>query len=93
MSYKSDIKLGERYADDQTGYEGVATSVTFYQHACERVCIENYDANRKEVKEAIFDAPRLRHIRSGRVPTVDKTGGPGMPNPQRGAAVQGRSSR
>lgn len=83
--YASDIVLGERYRDDQTGYEGVATSVTFFQHACERVCIENYDATRKEVKEAMFDAPRLRHITSGKVAEVEKTGGPGMPNFQQGS--------
>lgn len=85
MSYSSDIILGERYRDDQTGYEGVATSVTFFQHACERVCIENYDANRLTVKEAVFDAPRLRHIESQKLARVEKTGGPGAPNMQRGS--------
>lgn len=83
--YDSDIILGERYRDEQTGYEGVATSVTFFQHACERVCIENYDAGRKEVKEAMFDAPRLTHVSSGRKATTERTGGPGPDNARPGS--------
>lgn len=82
--YKSDIVLGEKYIDKQTGYEGVATSVTFFQHACERVCIETYDTIRKQVIESVFDAPRLTHVETQKVAMVTKTGGPQMPNMQRG---------
>lgn len=39
-SFKSDIKLGERYKDTQTGIEGTATAVSFYQYGCERVNLE-----------------------------------------------------
>lgn len=75
--YKSDIQLGERYRDEQTGYEGVATSITFFQFACERVCLETYDAERKQVKEAVFDAPRLTSVATGQTATTERTGGPG----------------
>jgi len=74
--YKSDVVLGDRYRDEQTGYEGVATSIHFYQHACERVTIEAYDAERKDVRELTFDAPRLVHIKTGKVAKADKGGGP-----------------
>ena len=84
--FKSDIVLGERYVDKQTGYEGVATSVTFFQHACERVCIETYDTKRLQVIESIFDAPRLTHVKSGETAKTEKTGGPQMPAGQRGPA-------
>lgn len=83
--YGSDILLGERYIDKQTGFEGTATAITFFQYACERVCLENYDPQRKEVKESIFDAPRLTSLKTGKTAVVEKTGGPGMPNAQRGS--------
>ena len=82
-AFPSDIKLGEKYIDKQTGYEGIATSVTFFQHACERVCIESFDTERKQVIESVFDAPRLTHVETGQIAKVTKTGGPQMPNAQR----------
>lgn len=87
-NYKSDIVLGERYVDKQTGYEGVATCITFFQHACERIILENYDAERKQVKEVVFDAPRLTHIATDKIAKTKKTGGPGQPAGQRGPAVR-----
>lgn len=76
MGYSTDIELGKRYRDEQTGFEGVATAVSFYQHACERVVVEAYDAARLEVKEQVFDAPRLVAVDTGVRATVDKAGGP-----------------
>lgn len=74
--YKSDIKLGEKYRDEQTGYEGVATAVYFFQHACERVMVEAYDPIKKQVIETTFDAPRLVHIKTGVAALTDRPGGP-----------------
>lgn len=82
--YPSDVELGERYRDDQTGFEGVVTSITFFQYACERVCLESYDPARKEVKTEVFDAPRLTSVKTGERAVVTKTGGPQSPNAQRG---------
>lgn len=72
--YKSDIKLGERYRDDQTGIEGVASSLHFYQYGCERVTLEAVID--KKIEEYSFDAPRLTHIATERRATTDRTGGP-----------------
>lgn len=74
--YQSDIVLGERYIDQQTGMEGVATAIYFFQYACERVTLETYDAERKEVKEATFDAPRLINMETGKKATTERSGGP-----------------
>lgn len=74
QAYKSDIRLGEKYRDNQTGIEGVATGVVFYQHGCERVDIELVVAG--EVKVYAFDAPRLTHVASGTQATTTRTGGP-----------------
>lgn len=77
VSYDSDVVLGEVYRDDQTGLEGHATAIYFYQHGCERVNIETFDETRKQVVSTTFDAPRLTHISSGRKVRVERTGGPG----------------
>lgn len=74
--YKSDIILGEKYRDEQTGYEGVATAIFFFQHACERVCIETYDKKTKKVISETFDSPRLTHIATNKTATSDRPGGP-----------------
>lgn len=75
-SYKSDIKLGERYIDDQTGIEGVATAIYFFQHACERVQIEYVNEKDGDLKELVFDSPRLRSVKTGSQATSDRPGGP-----------------
>lgn len=74
-NYRSDIKIGEKYRDTQTGVEGVATCIHFYQHACERVTLEFYD-RQTGMQELTFDAPRLQHIDTGKVAKTEKTGGP-----------------
>ena len=72
--YESDVVLGERYRDEQTGIEGIAVSVTFFQYACERIAIETV-IDRK-IEEYVFDSPRLTHLESGKQATAEKTGGP-----------------
>lgn len=72
--YESDIKLGELYIDKQTGIQGIATSIGFYQHACERVTIELVMGG--ELKEYTFDAPRLTNVRTNETATTTRTGGP-----------------
>lgn len=72
--YESSIVLGEKYRDDQTGIEGVATAVTFFQFACERVSIEWVSDG--EINEFTFDAPRLRRVSTGERVESEKTGGP-----------------
>lgn len=74
-TFQSDIILGDKYRDDQTGIEGVAISVHFYQYACERVDIEHV-TKENAIKEYFFDAPRLTHIETGKKVKVEKTGGP-----------------
>lgn len=82
--FASDVKLGEKYRDEQTGIEGIATSVHFYQFACERITLEFLKKDGELMTET-FDAPRLRAIH----PTdsiklkVTKTGGPARPGETR----------
>lgn len=72
---RTDVVLGDRYRDPLTGFEGVATSVTFYLHACERVALET--VREGKVSYEGFDAPRLEHVDTGKQPTTTRTGGPG----------------
>lgn len=74
--YKTDIVLGELYRDEQTGLEGIATAVTFHQHACERVMIEFVNDHDGKLMEYVFDSPRLVHVETGVKATTEKTGGP-----------------
>lgn len=91
--YKSDIVLGKRYRDPQTGIEGVATGLHFYQFACERVTLE-VRTKQDEIKEYSFDAPRLEEImeqgEAGEATTKPvrqsdraRTGGPERPGERR----------
>jgi hypothetical protein len=74
--YNSDIVLGDEYEDTITGMKGKATGCTFYLHACERVTLEFLHEG--ELKYETFDAPRLKHVESGKeIPLGERTGGPG----------------
>lgn len=73
-SYRTDITLGERYRDGQTGIEGTATAVSFYQFGCERVSIEAVVAGK--IEEYGFDAPRLTHIETNVKAESLRNGGP-----------------
>ncbi len=73
--YKSDIKLGDVYIDKQTGIQGPATAVFFFQHSCERVCLEKVTSS-GELKEYTFDAPRLTHVETDMTARSSRPGGP-----------------
>jgi hypothetical protein len=74
-NYESGVELGKRYRDPQTGIEGVATSLHFYQHGCERATLELLVKG--ELKEYTFDSPRLVEIETQKQVTSPRTGGPG----------------
>lgn len=79
--YGSDIKIGERYIDPQTGIEGVAVALTFYQYACERAVLEVVVAGK--IEEYGFDAPRLKRVDTQEQARAKRPGGPGDPAPAR----------
>jgi len=91
--FTSDVELGIKYRDPQTGIEGTATSVHFYQYACERVTLEVM-TNDGELNEYTFDAPRLEPQAGGRRLRTERTGGPGngARQPSSRAALPGRGA-
>lgn len=74
-TYRSDVVLGDRYRDKQTGIEGHVTAIHFYQHACERVTLKTTN-KQGEVVEYGFDAPELVHVTTEAEPRQQRTGGP-----------------
>lgn len=74
--YGSDIELGKRYRDPQTGIEGVATSIHFYQYACERTTLEFLKKD-GELMENTFDSPRLECVEKKQRARATRSGGPG----------------
>ena len=75
--FKSEIELGKKYTDSQTGFEGTASSVVFFQHGCERVCLKGLNKN-NELVEYYFDSPELQLSETGEQVKLleQKTGGP-----------------
>lgn len=75
---ETDIILGEEYRDKITGFTGVATGVTFWLYACERVALQGKALTKDgTVSEAQwFDAPGVEHVETETTPKVAKTGGP-----------------
>ncbi len=72
--FASEIELGKRYIDKQTGIEGVVVVVSFFQFGCERVTLEV--VREGEIKEYSFDAPRLTEVGKEEPVKSDKSGGP-----------------
>lgn len=83
ICYRSQIKLGERYREQHTGYEGHATAIYFYENSCERVELESYSKKHNTLTSLTFDAKRLEHIASGKVVDSKEPGGPDRGNPRR----------
>lgn len=81
------IKLGKKYRDTVTGFEGTATSRHEYLNGCVRFGLE---AMVKEpgTKPAImtFDEPQLEEL-SGKRPAA--SGAPGGPHPEPDARLEG----
>lgn len=74
QKYESDIELGKKYEDKQTGIKGTATAIIFYQHGCERVDLETVVAGK--IESYGFDSPRLTSVETGEVATTTRKGGP-----------------
>ena len=84
VGYVSDVELGQKYLEERSGIEGTATAISFYEFGCKRVTLEHFNESKGEIQKYTFDAPRLKHVDTGLVPEVTKTGGPDRPMPRRG---------
>ena len=70
--------LGDEYTDKITGFTGVATAITFWLHACERVALQakKLKEDGTVAKAEWFDVPGVEHVETKATPKVTKTGGP-----------------
>ena len=55
------VKLGKKYTDKISGFEGIATARTEYMTGCARVCLEAMLGN--DIKEFWFDETRLKDVK------------------------------
>jgi len=76
------VKLGEKYRDTISGFEGTATCRIEYLHGCVRVGLEREGATDKaEDREQFFDEQRLVTAKTGRTPEPTATSGGPRPKP------------
>jgi len=72
------VKLGKRYRDKVTGFEGIAVSLHDYLQGCRRVSLERLGSEGDKIITLAFDEPNLEEVDAGvRVPVgAGRTGGP-----------------
>jgi hypothetical protein len=74
-SFETSIEFGERYRDKNSGYEGVATALYFYEFGCARVSLVSMD-DKGDVKDLSFDEQSLVKVGTGKpVEAFAKVGG------------------
>lgn len=81
-NYRSDIVLGDQYREKSTGLVGKAVSLSFFEHACERVVLRYLHDG--DMKEAGFDAPEVESVKTQKTPVQQKSGGPARNDGRRG---------
>lgn len=77
--YPSDAKLGVEYKHKRFPIQGFATSVTFFENACERVILEwdgDNNLTGKRLHTESFDIVDLVEVETGKQATAEQTGGP-----------------
>jgi hypothetical protein len=72
---EAEIRLGEKYRDVVTGFEGTAVGRHEYLHGCTRITLQTMKDS--DVKEYTFDAPSIVPVAEPEVAfTSSRTGGP-----------------
>jgi hypothetical protein len=82
------VKLGRKYRDRVTGFEGVATGRFEYQYGCVRIMLEATELRDGKSVDATFDEQRLLEVPSERPVRPTATSGgpctaPSRPSPTR----------
>jgi hypothetical protein len=81
---ETEIKLGEKYRDTTSGFEGTAVGRHEYLHGCTRITLQTLKDG--DLKEFSFDAPALVAVETQQAFTSKRTGGP---RPTPGARTTG----
>jgi len=78
MTYRTSIKLGARYRDQVSGWDGIAEAVYFYRNGCVRVSLAHHDKD-GQPQAFVFDEQEVDYIDEGVslfAPVTAPTGGP-----------------
>jgi len=70
---ESEVKLGERYRDKISGFEGVAIAKVEFIYGCTRVTLQALKDG--DIKEFTFDAPSLIELATNTELKTSRTGG------------------
>ena len=72
------VKLGRKYRDKVTGFEGVAVSIHTYLQGCNRISMERLSPEGDKIISLAFDEPNLEpaDARQFVEPGDGSTGGP-----------------
>lgn len=71
------IKLGEKYRDTVSGFEGTAVSRSEFLNGCVRYGLLGLSKDGGEPPELVFDEQQLEEVKTGRKPAATaSTGGP-----------------
>lgn len=70
-----DIKLGERYRDEVTGFVGTATARYEFVTGCIRYLLEGPNS-KGDPAEYVFDEDRLRTLKDSKPEGEPRSGGP-----------------
>lgn len=68
------VKLGKKYRDSISGFEGIATARYTFLHGCERILLEGGIGEDGKVRDLVVDEQRLTD-------TPKATSGGPMPGP------------
>lgn len=76
------IKLGKKYRDQVSGWEGIATAKYEYLNGCVRVELSASD-DKGAPKGYVFDQQQIELVQKAKTVTVErkKTGGPPISSP------------
>lgn len=75
------VRLGEKYRDTITGFEGTATARHEFLYGCVRVTLEGHVEGKPE--ELAFDEQRLVDAETGELPAATATSGGSRPHAPR----------
>lgn len=60
IKIETELDYGQRVTDDVTGFKGLVTAITQYQHGCLRVCVQPKADKEGKIPEAQWiDEPQL----------------------------------
>jgi len=79
---KQRVKLGKKYRDTISGFEGIATATYNYLNGCVRVELTGeYLADKEKIPCKVFDDEQVEEVKAPAKPNGRRSGGPQSMDP------------